>query len=172
MENQVKFPLVPKPAVMVKSSFHRLQKNNLMNQKFVAKAEITVNASKAQIWEALTNPEIIKQYFFGSEVVSDWKVGSSIIWKGIWKEKPYEDKGTILKVEPEKLLQYTHFSSLSGVSDVPENYHTLTYELLSDKEDSTHVILSQDNNASKDEMKHSQQMWETMLDGLKKVLEK
>ena len=88
-----------------------------MDQKFIAKAEISINAPKNKVLEALVDPEIIKQYFFGSEVVSDWKVGSPIIWKGIWKEKPYEDKGVILKVESEKFLQYTHFSPLTGEPD-------------------------------------------------------
>ncbi len=141
-----------------------------MNQNFIAKAEIDINAPKAKVWDALINPEIIKQYFFGTEVVSDWKEGGPIIWKGIWKEKPYEDKGTILKIEPEKLLLYTHFSPLVGVPDMPENYHTLIYEL-SDEGDPTHLSLTQDNNASEEEKDHSQQMWEMMLASLKKLLE-
>ncbi len=140
-------------------------------QKFIAKAEVDINAPASKVWEALITPEIVKQYFFGSEVVSDWQVGSPIIWKGIWKDKPYEDKGVILKVEEGKTLQYTHFSSLAGVPDEPENYHTLTYEL-SGEGDQTHVILSQDNNASEEEKDHSQKMWEMMLESLKKLLEK
>jgi hypothetical protein len=30
----------------------------------------------------MTNPEIIKQYMFGTNVISDWKEGSPIVWKG------------------------------------------------------------------------------------------
>ena len=76
----------------------------------------------------------------------------------------------ILKIEPQRTLQYTHFSPLSGDADVPENYHTLTYEL-SGQGDKTEVSLSQDNNASQEEADHSQAMWEQMLASLKKVVE-
>ena len=56
-----------------------------MGENLTAKSSITINASIAKVWEALVNPSIIKQYMFGTEVVSDWKEGSSIVWKGIWK---------------------------------------------------------------------------------------
>jgi uncharacterized protein YndB with AHSA1/START domain len=141
-----------------------------MIENLIAKSSISVNVPVIKVWDALTKPSIIKKYMFGTEVVSDWKVGSSIVWKGIWKDKPYEDKGVILKIVPGQTLQYTHFSLLSGAPDVPENYHTLTYEL-SAEGDNTRVLLSQDNNSTEEDLKHSQQMWNSMLAGLKKLLE-
>lgn len=141
-----------------------------MNENLIAKSTTVINVPITKVWDALVNPEIIKQYMFGTEVVSDWKEESPIIWKGIWKEKPYEDKGKILKIEAGKTLQYTHYSPLSGATDSPENYHTLTYELSADG-DKTEVSLSQDNNESEDELKHSQEMWDSMLAGMKKLLE-
>lgn len=141
-----------------------------MKENLIAKSSITINVPIAKVWDALVNPAVIKQYMFGTEVVSDWKENSPIVWKGMWEGKPYEDKGTILKIVPGKTLQYSHFSALSGVADIPENYHTMTYEL-SDVGGSTQVSLSQDNNASEEDLKHSQQMWDSMLAGLKKLLE-
>jgi uncharacterized protein YndB with AHSA1/START domain len=117
-----------------------------MNKGLVAKASIDISAPIETVWEALITPAMIKQYMFGTEVVSEWREGSSIVWKGIWEGKPYEDKGIILKVEPLKTLQYSHYSPLSGVADLPENYHTMTYEL-SEEESNTIVSLSQDNKA-------------------------
>jgi uncharacterized protein YndB with AHSA1/START domain len=142
-----------------------------MNDQFVAKSAITINAPVSTVWKALTTPEMIKQYMFGSEVVTDWQMGSPIIWKGIWEGKPYEDHGQILKFTPEKLLQVTHFSPLTGAADIPENYHTLTYEL-SEENNQTNLTLSQDNNANEGEQKHSQQMWDSMLGSIKQLLEK
>lgn len=141
-----------------------------MGENLIAKSSITINVPVVRVWDALVNPSIIKQYMFGTEVVSDWKENSSIVWKGVWEGKSYEDKGMILKIVPERFLQYTHFSPLSGAADLPENYHTLTYEL-SDQGEDTQVSLSQDNNASEEALKHSQQMWDSMLAGLKKFLE-
>lgn len=141
-----------------------------MNKGLVAKASIDINAPIAKVWEALITSKLIKQYMFGTEVISEWKEGSSIIWKGTWEGKPYEDKGIILKVKPMNTLQYSHFSPLLGVPDLPENYHTLTYEL-SDEKSHTLVSLSQDNNANEKAKEHSKKMWETLLVELKKVLE-
>src|SRR6267378_5679340 len=99
-----------------------------MPQKLVAKASTTVNAPRARVWKALTDPAAIKQYFFNTTVVSDFKKGSPITWSGVWEGKAYQDKGLILKVESERVLQHTHFSPLSGQPDKPENYQTVTVE--------------------------------------------
>jgi uncharacterized protein YndB with AHSA1/START domain len=137
---------------------------------FVATAETEIDARPKRVWEALTDPELIEKYMFGSRVVTDWKVGSPIVWKGEYEGKKYEDKGKILAIEPEKLLKVTHFSPMSGQDDSPENYHTLVYEL-EERGGATHVSLSQDNNPSEEAAEHSRANWEKMLAGLKRVVE-
>jgi len=141
-----------------------------MNNKFVAKATTTINATASKVWEALTKPELIKQYLFDTEVTTDWKVGGPIMYKGVWEGKAYEDKGKILKFDPEKTLISTHWSPLSGVPDIPENYHTVTYQL-SETDGKTEVTILQDNNATEEEKTHSEQNWNTVLDSMKKLLE-
>ena len=141
-----------------------------MKISLIAQAHITINAPLAKVWDALVNPEMIKQYMFGTNAVSDWKEGSPIVWKGEWEGKPYVDKGVILQLKPEHVLQYSHFSPLSGQSDLPEHYHTVTIEL-SPKEAGTLLMLSQDNNSTEEDREHSEKNWGMMLTGLKKVLE-
>jgi uncharacterized protein YndB with AHSA1/START domain len=141
------------------------------HEGLVAEASTTIFAPIAVVWNALINPAMIKQFMFGTEAVSDWKQGSPIVWKGVWEGKAYEDKGMILSIEPQRRLQYSHYSPLSGAPDVPENYHTLTYEL-SEEGGSTRVALSQDKNASEEEREQSRGMWEMMLASLKNVVEK
>jgi hypothetical protein len=106
----------------------------------------------------------------GTDVVSEWKEGSPITWKGEWEGKQFEDRGVILRIKPERVLRYSHFSPLSGVPDTPENYHTVTIELSGEGE-YTRVSLSQDNNPTGQARDHSQKNWEMMLSGLKQVLE-
>jgi len=142
-----------------------------MKNDFIAKASTTISAPISEVWDALVNPKVIKQYMFGTNVASDWKVGSPIVWKGEWQGKAYEDKGKILKFEPQRLLSYSHFSPLAGQPDVPANYHTVTIEL-SRQGMQTKVSLSQDKNATDEERQHSEKNWNTMLEGLKKLLEK
>jgi uncharacterized protein YndB with AHSA1/START domain len=137
----------------------------------VATAEVEVNAPVDRVWTALTDPDQISQYMFGSVVSTDWQVGSPITWKGEFDGKPYEDHGEIVRVEPQRQLVVTHFSPMSGQPDRPENYHTLTYTLES-RGDRTELSLSQDHNASEEEAAHSRQNWESMLVELKGVVEK
>lgn len=141
-----------------------------MNENLIAKASATINAPSAKVWDALVNPKAIKQYMFGTNVVSDWREGGRITWKGEWQGKSYEDKGLILQLKPGRTIQYTHFSPLSGLPDKPENYHTVTIEL-SGEGDQTRVSLAQDNNPTEQARKHSEKNWESMLTGLKKFLE-
>jgi uncharacterized protein YndB with AHSA1/START domain len=142
-----------------------------MNRKFVAKQAIVINAPSSKVWDALVNPEMIRQYMFGINAISDWKKGSPIVFKGEWQGKTYEDKGVLLRVEPERLIQYSHFSPLSGLPDTPKNYHTVTVELSSEGT-RTILLLSQDNNPTEQAREHSKKNWGTMLTGLKKLLEK
>ena len=141
-----------------------------MNDSLIARSQVEINAPIAKVWDALVDPAMIKQYMFGTNVVSDWHKGAPIVWKGEWKGKPYEDKGEILELKPGHVLRYSHFSPLSGQPDVPENYHTVTIEL-SRAGAGTTVTLSQDNNATEEERQHSEQNWGMMLDSLKKFLE-
>jgi uncharacterized protein YndB with AHSA1/START domain len=141
-----------------------------MPENLTAKVSITINAPGDAVWDALVNPAVIKQYMFGSDVVSSWKEGSPIYFRGEWKGKPYEDKGVILGLVPGKLLEYTHYSPLSGLADLPENYHLVTIEL-SKTASGVVVTLSQDNNGNEEEKGHSEKNWMMMLEGMKKVVE-
>ena len=122
------------------------------------------------MWDALTKPDLIKQYLFGTEVATDWQVGSPITYKGTWEGKTYEDKGKILQIEPGKLLVSTYWSSFLGVPDIPENYQTVRYEL-SAESDGTRLTITQDNNDTQEAAAHSEQNWKMVLDGIKKLLE-
>jgi uncharacterized protein YndB with AHSA1/START domain len=141
-----------------------------MGKNLIARASITINAPSTNVWNALVNPEAIKQYMFGTNVVSDWKEGSPIVWKGEWQGKSYEDKGVILQFKPGRTIQYSHFSPLSGLADKPESYHTVTIEL-SNEGTQTRVSLSQDNNPTEQAREHSEKNWGMMLTALKKFLE-
>jgi len=141
-----------------------------MEKSLIARASVTINAPSEKVWDALVNPEAIKQYMFGTNVVADWREGSPIIWQGEWQGKPYEDKGVILQFKPGRTLQYSHFSPLSGLPDKPESYHTITIEL-SGEGNQTRLSLAQDNNPTEQARDHSEKNWGIMLTALKKFLE-
>ena len=142
----------------------------MKTEELIAKAEISINAPVKKVWDALINPEKIKQYMFGSTVISDFKEGSEIIFKGEWEGKDFEEKGVILSLQPEKILKYNTFNAQSGKPDTEENYHTITIEL-SEEGAKVLVSLSQDNNESEKMLEHSEKNWQMMLKDLKKVVE-
>jgi uncharacterized protein YndB with AHSA1/START domain len=143
-----------------------------MTRGFAAIKRVTIHATRGEVWEALTDPDKVKQYLHGTEMSTDWKEGSPIVWRGEWKGRSYEDKGTVLAVQTEKLLRYTHWSPMGGSEDTPENYHTVTYELAGD-DGKTTLTLSQDNNPSQEEAdKMADNNWGPVLNGLKEMVEK
>lgn len=141
-----------------------------MNKPFIARAEVTVDASAAKVWEALTTPELMKHYLFGTTVTTDWCVGSPITYAGEWEGKKYEDKGKILKMVPEKLFRSTYWSSLGGREDKPEHYATVSYEL-EETNGQTRVVVIQDNNPTEEAKNHSAKNWLMVLGKLKDLVE-
>lgn len=141
-----------------------------MKRKHAARATITINAPSPKVWEALTDPALIKQYLFGTEVETDWKEGSPITYRGVWEGRSYVDKGTVLRVKPGECIVTTYWSSMSGTSDAPENYHRVDYKL-SPGDGNTTLMVMQDNINSEEAREHSQKNWMTVLKALKELLE-
>jgi len=137
---------------------------------YTAEASVLVKADRARVWKALTDPEEVKQYLFGTQVESTWKKGDPIKYRGVWEGKPYEDKGKILEVEPGELLASTYWSSMSGTPDLPENYSEVRYVLAAEA-GGTKLTILQDNNDSEESASHSRQNWELVLGGLKRLVE-
>ena len=142
-----------------------------MEQKLVSKSSTIINAPVNKVWEALTNPSLIKQYLFGTNTITDWKKGSPITYEGEWEGKAYKDKGKIVDIIPEKLLHTTYWSSMSGKEDRPENYNNVLYEV-EEQNGGTLVTISQDNIKDEKELEHMNQNWGIVLDSMKKLLEK
>jgi len=136
----------------------------------VAHAETEISASPQQVWDAMTDPEAISRFMFGSKVETDWEEGSPITWSGEYDGRPFQDKGEILEVVENQRLRMTHFSPLSGEDDVPENHHTLDYRL-EDQGASTRLTLDQDGNDSAAQAEQFAGNWQMMLDQLKKYVE-
>jgi uncharacterized protein YndB with AHSA1/START domain len=131
---------------------------------------ITIDAAIDDVWKALTTPSAIEQWFFGVQTETDWQPGNSIVHTGEWQGKPYQDKGTILRIEPPTLLVHTHWSAMSGLPDEPENYEEIRWEL-AEREGGTLLTLSESNLASEEAKTASEQAWTTVLGNLKQLLE-
>ncbi len=142
-----------------------------MNRELSIHKSIKFNADKSKVWDALVNPEIIKKYLFGTEVISDWKEGSAMIFQGEWEGQKYKDKGNILAIEIEKLFQYNYWSRFSGLEDKEENYSLVTYKVDEDG-DQTTLTLTQQGFANEQAKGHSEAGWSMILEKMKELVEK
>jgi uncharacterized protein YndB with AHSA1/START domain len=136
----------------------------------VARASTVIDAPTDVVWTALTDPDIVKRYMFGATVTTDWRTGSPITWSGEWNGDPFEDKGFVLKVDPGRLLEYSHYSPLSGRPDSPEHYHVVAVTLTPDGR-RTRVDLVQSNIATHEVQAHAEANWHFVLNGLKQTVE-
>lgn len=141
-----------------------------MQPKLSAKVQVTVQASPARVWAAITTPALVKQYMMGADVKNDWRAGSSLVYTGEYHGKRYEEKGVIQKIEPERMLQATHFSSTSGKADKPENYALVTWEI-HPKGGASEVCVSQEGIENQQAVEGSKANWKSVLEGLKKTAE-
>jgi uncharacterized protein YndB with AHSA1/START domain len=134
------------------------------------RTSVVIDASAAEVWRALTTPSLIKRWFFGVDTYTDWKVGSAIVHTGEWQGKSYEDKGTIVRFDPEKALVHTHWSDLSGLPDRPDNYQEVTWTLV-ERDEKTELTVAEKNLPSQQAKAVSDTSWTTVLQNLKQLLE-
>ena len=136
---------------------------------FTAKTQRTFHAPASRIWALLTEPALVKQYFFGTDLVTTWQPGTPIFFRGQWEGKAYEDKGTVLKYDPGKMLEYDYFSSWSTAEDRPENYQIIAYRLKT-KGDRTVLTITQRNIPALEQKVDSAKNWRGLMTEMQKML--
>jgi len=133
-------------------------------QNPVVEVETTISAAPDRVWRAMTDGAM----FPGTEVETDWQVGSPITLKGEWEGRPFKDYGEVQTVERGKLLMFSHWSK---TPERPENYHVVRYALTPEG-GKTRVKISQFNEGPKPEVDAAtkaefKKTWTIMLEALK-----
>lgn len=143
-----------------------------MNKDLQVSETIEVNAAPEKVWHALTTPKLIAEYLFGTETVTDWKVGSEVIFQGEYEEHKYRDKGIILENIPQKKISYSYWSGFSGLEDKPENYSIVTYTLEALGNGKTKFTWTQKGFASEKNRQHSASGMPAFMKKIKEVMER
>ena len=141
-----------------------------MDKSLGVEKSVIINASKPKIWKTLTDPALIREYFFGTEIITDWKVGSDLTFQGEWQGQSYKDKGHILEFVPESILSYDYWSGFSGMEDIPENYSVVTYTVTDDIE-GVRLSVRQQGFANEEARQHTDQGWQEILNKIKGIAE-
>jgi uncharacterized protein YndB with AHSA1/START domain len=139
----------------------------------VVSKSITIRASSTRVWETLTLPDLMKDWMFPTEIdiITDWKIGNPIVIRGDLHGVPFENKGTVLQFEPERLLQYSHLSSVSRLLDEPVNYSVLEFRLAAITDSQTALTLTLSNFPTQVIYKHLAYYWNVTLEVIKRRLE-
>ena len=143
-----------------------------MLNNLIVSAAIEIKADQEKVWDALTNPSIIKEYLFGTETITDWKVGSEIIFQGEYQGQKYRDKGIVKENILNKKISYSYWSGFSGLDDKPENYSLITYKIESTENSKTKLTWTQKGFANQQAYEHSKSGIQTLLQNIKETIEK
>jgi len=142
-----------------------------MRHDLIVSKSIAILASPDKVWDALTNPEIIREYLYGTETITDWKVGSDLIFQGEYSGQKYRDKGIILENIPNVLLSYSYWTAFSGLEDKPENYSKVTYSLSFKPAGITELTWTQNGFADEAGYQHSENGMDAFLEKIKAIIE-
>ena len=143
-----------------------------MNNDLEVSDSIEINAGISKVWNGLTAPEIIKEYLFGTETITDWKVGSEIIFQGEYQGIKYRDKGIIKEFDLNKKISYSYWSAFTGLEDKPENYSLVSYKLDIISEVKTKFTWLQKGFANEQGYEHSKSGMKDLLLKIKETIEK
>jgi uncharacterized protein YndB with AHSA1/START domain len=134
---------------------------------------VLIHASAAEVWQALTDVEWMKKWMMADielQIITSGRVGGPMIIRGNMGGKEFENDGTILQFEPERVLQYSHRSSLSRLPNQPQSYSTIEFEL-SPVGDQTNLRLTLRNFPTESIHKHLTFYWNVTLEVLKRMIE-
>ncbi len=141
-----------------------------MNRDAEVNKSVLIKAEPSKVWDAIINPGLTKKYMYNSEVISDWKAGSSIIWRDADSKKVHV-KGIILNIEPERLLKTKDLSIDAGLDDMESNYSRVTYELEREKDKTLLKVTENNFNGDERRFYDSEKFWNIVLKNLKELLE-
>ena len=142
-----------------------------MKHDLIATQSVEINTELSKVWNVLTNPEIIKKYLYGTKIITDWKVGSKIIFQGEFKGQKYCDMGVIMQNVFHELLSYTFWSSFTGLENKPENYSLIAYNLASIESMKTKFTWTQKGHPNERVCSHAEQQIGMLLENIKKIAE-
>ena len=139
-----------------------------MGKLFIDKT-IEIDAPAAKVWEVITNPGINSQWVAefspGMQLVSDWQLGSRVLWNEANGKTVVE--GNVTKIEPGKFQRFTVFDVELGRTPVTDE-DGMTFELV-EKDGKTKLFLLHGDFAT---LAEAQKYYDMTLEAWNKILPK
>lgn len=151
-----------------------VDKENGMSQdteEFLVEKTIIINAGIEDVWSALTSPAAMEKWLNVTGASTSWRIGSPITFSTILEGTHYHFHGTVLNYDEERRrLQYSYWSKLSRLPDLPEN-HAIVTMALEEKGQQTILLVKQERFSGEDDYRHANFHWEMTTRAFKKFVE-
>jgi uncharacterized protein YndB with AHSA1/START domain len=131
--------------------------------------QLYIRASQEQVWDAITNPEMVAKFFHGAQVESSYEVGTKIRslspdGSQVWTEN------TVLECEPPHRLVHT-WRSLYDPEMAVEPESRVTWEIEAQPGGFSKVTLVHDRLDGSPKTAAGVRGWSYIISNLKTVLE-
>ena len=143
-----------------------------LNNDLISSQSIIINARPEKVWQTLTSPSLISQYLFGAQTITNWNVGSDILFKINFEGEEFIDKGIVVENIPNKKLKYKYWSGFCGLEDKSENYSLVSYNIEKVENDKSKLKWTQKGFADDQSRTNSENSLAIILEKIKAIAEK
>jgi Activator of Hsp90 ATPase homolog 1-like protein len=141
-----------------------------MTSTYSAQASIQIQTDAQTLWNTIVNPYKNKLVGFSKDHQPILEIGSALLFKGIFQDREYQDKGFVTRLEPYSVFEYSYWSVFWDTLDIPENYCLIRYEIKEENQ-KTRLGVIQNGYKSHQEAESSSQNWAGTLAAIKQMLE-
>lgn len=127
-----------------------------------------IRSTTEKVWQALTEPEFTRQFFFGMTMETEWKKGAA--WKTVGSDGEVKDSGEIVEIDPSKRLVLTWRNEFRPEMKA-EGDSRMTYELEQEGEMVKLTVLHEMDTAESKLIRAVSNGWPMILSSLKSLLE-
>jgi uncharacterized protein YndB with AHSA1/START domain len=131
---------------------------------------LKINASRQKVWDTITKAEHVKLWQYGSDLLTNWEIGSDIKFRTEWQDKVFEQWGKVLEVKPNEIIKYSLFAPRPELEDKPENYFIMSY-ILTEENGVTKLEIIQEDNRPNAVQEEPQGEENPVLKSLKEIAE-
>ncbi|MEZ4384341.1 MAG: SRPBCC domain-containing protein [Nannocystaceae bacterium] len=138
----------------------------------LARASVRIDAARQAVWRLLIAPEMLPRIMPIRAVIAPWRLAAPFKWVFELGGESADIDGFVHRVEEARRLDYDYVDPHSRlVMGVADNVHRVTIEL-SDEDDATRVVVTQDGNISEAARAHAAGGWRLALHNLKALAER
>ncbi|MCC9144099.1 MULTISPECIES: SRPBCC domain-containing protein [unclassified Arthrobacter] len=125
-----------------------------------------VSATADQAWKALTDPEVVRRWYFGTAPRTSWEVGSTIDY--VDDDGGTQITGILLEVDAPRTFSHTFIATWYGTEN---DQGSLQWQLEPAAEGTRIILVHRDRHAGSREGSETDEGSQRLMDSLRKVLE-